>query len=139
MKSKQLKLQIMFAINVLAAGVPGFTIVFFPEFAEKNVLWEQQDYGVMAILGSMWLTIGLLSILGVFQPYRWLPIFVIQFFYKSIWLVSFILPTIYAGEPLPPAAWIVIGIFALLLIEFVAFIRLSDFQRQASGLQESPA
>ncbi len=127
MKRKQLKLQIMYAINVLAAGVPGFLIVFFPEFAEKNVLWEQQDYGVIAILGSIWLSIGFLSILGIFQPYRWLPIFVIQFFYKSIWLLSFVVPAISAGEELPPATQIIIGIFFLLIIEVAMVIRAKDF------------
>lgn len=128
MKNKKNIFRIMYAINILGAGIPGFIIVFFPPFAEKYVLWEGQDYGVMAILGSFWLAIGLTSVLGLHRPYKFLGIFLVQFFYKTIWLSTFIFPAIINKEILPPATNILIAIFGLLILEFVLFVRPSDFR-----------
>jgi len=127
MKDKSFIFKIMYAINILAAGIPGFLIVFFPSFGEQYVLWEGQDYSIMTILGSIWLAIAIASIFGIFNPYRFLVVFMIQFFYKSIWLMAFILPTLMKGEALPPSARIIIGIFTLLIVECLLFIRPKDF------------
>lgn len=81
----------------------------------------------MTILGSIWLSIGLGSILGMFRPYQFIVIFVIQFFYKSIWLLTFALPVALKGN-LNPAMQIIISIFILLILEFVLFIRPVDFK-----------
>lgn len=128
MKNKKNILQIMYAVNILGAGVPGFLIVFVPRFAEQNILWEGQDFGVMAILGSIWLAIGFASILGIYQPYKFLAIFIIQLFYKSIWLITFIIPAFIQQTALPPATNILIGIFILLIVEVILFIKPSDFR-----------
>ena len=125
---KEKVFKVMYLLNVFGAGIPGFLIVCFPEFGEQNVLWESQDYGVMTIVGSIWLAVGLCSILGFFQPYKFLAIFVMQLIYKSIWLLSFVLPAILNHTGLPPAANITIAIFILLIIEFVLFVRVSDFR-----------
>ena len=123
-------LKIMFAINIFAAGIPGFLIVLFPLFAEQHVLWEGQDKGVMMILGSIWLSIGAVSIAGVFRPFAFVSVFVIQFLYKTIWLVSFVVPALLAYEPLPPASFIITGLFVVLIIECLLFIRPEDFKVQ---------
>ena len=121
--------RIMFALNIIGAGVPGFLIVFFPSFAEQYVLWEGQDHGVMTVLGSIWLAIGLVSCIGMMQPYKFLGVFVIQFFYKTIWLITYVVPAFLAQEELPSASYFLIGIFLLLILEFLLFIRLDDFNQ----------
>lgn len=128
MKNKNNIFRIMYAINVLGAGVPGFLIVFFPSFGEQYILWEGQDRGVMTILGSIWFAIGLTSILGLYKPYKFLGIFILQFFYKTIWLITFILPAFILQRTLPPTVSILIAIFVLLILEFILFIRPSDFK-----------
>ena len=87
-----------FAINIVAAGVPGFLIVFFPAFAEVNVLGAAQDLFTMGIVGSVWLAIGALSILGLFYPLQLAPIFLVQIIYKSVWIVAVALPLLAAGD-----------------------------------------
>ncbi|GMN10878.1 hypothetical protein MTsPCn9_28100 [Croceitalea sp. MTPC9] len=128
MKNKKNIFKIMYIVNILGAGVPGFLIVFFPSFAEQYVLWAAQDYGVMTILGSIWLAIGLTSIIGIFLPYQFLGIFIIQLIYKTLWLTTFILPAVFKNEPLPPGATILIGIFIVLILEVLLFLRPSDFK-----------
>lgn len=117
----------MYTINIFGAGLPGFLIVFFPSFAEQYVLWEGQDYSVMTILGSIWLAIGLASILGLYHPYKFLGIFVVQFFYKTIWMITYIIPAFIRQETLPPTTNILIVVFLVLIIEFVLFVRPRDF------------
>ncbi|MEM9674934.1 MAG: hypothetical protein ACFB15_02605 [Cyclobacteriaceae bacterium] len=126
--------QRMYAINIIGAGIPGFLIVFFPDFAEQHVLWPGQDRAVMAIVGSIWLAIGIASLLGIYRPLRFLGIFVVQLIYKLIWLTSSALPNIVAGNT-NPAMWIIIGIFVLLIIEFVLVVRKEDFQVVISEAQ----
>lgn len=117
--SKIRVLQFMYSLNILAAGIPGFIIVFFPSLAEQYVLWPGQDMGVMTILGSIWLAIGLASIGGLYRPVYCLPIFFIQFIYKSLWLSTFAIPQILAGQPIPPAMWFLVWIFAFLILEVI--------------------
>lgn len=117
----------MYGVNLLGAGIPGAIIVFFPNFAEQYVLWEGQDPAVMSILGSIWFSIGLVSALGILYPYRFLPVFVLQFTYKSVWLLSYVLPLSLGGR-IPPNLLILIVIFIVLLLEFALFIRLRDFR-----------
>ncbi|MEL6274639.1 MAG: hypothetical protein AAFU03_06045, partial [Bacteroidota bacterium] len=59
--------------------------------------------------------------------------FLIQLFYKSIWLLSFVLPQIASGKSLPPSAGIIIAIFLLLIVEVILFLRPADFELSLNG------
>jgi hypothetical protein len=85
-------IRIVFAINIAAAGVPGFLITFFPRFAETSILSASQDMFTMGIAGSVWFAIGLLSIVGLFFPLQLSPIFLLQAVYKCLWVVAVGLP-----------------------------------------------
>ena len=61
-------LRAMFLVNVAGAGLPGAIIVAAPAFAERHVLWPDQDHATMTMLGSIWLAIGLVSVLGACRP-----------------------------------------------------------------------
>ncbi len=131
--------RIMHAINVFAAGIPGLLIVFFPAFAEQHVLWPAQDYGTMTILGSIWLAIGVVSALGTAYPHKFLSVFLIQFIYKTIWLMSYVLPVLLSNNQPPPALYIIAGIFVLLLVEVGLFIRPEDFRASSATQQTAHA
>lgn len=128
MNRKRLNLlRAMYAINVLGAGIPGVLIVLFPKFSEQFVLWPKQDPATMAILGSIWLAIGVVSLFDLKQPIKFLPVFLIQFIYKTIWIISFVVPQWAAGTPPTGSQIIVVSIFVLLLVEFICILRPSDF------------
>ena len=91
----------VFAVNILSAGVPGFLIVFFPAFAEANVLGATQDLFTTGIAGSVWLAIGVLSVAGLFYPLQLAPIFLVQIIYKSVWIVAVALPLAGDARALP--------------------------------------
>jgi len=52
-------------------------------------------YGVTA---SVWLTFGIMSAIGLRSPLKFLPVLLMQFIYKSIWVTAVLLPLILKGE-----------------------------------------
>lgn len=88
-------MRFMYGLNVLAAGVPGLVILFGPESFMSSVTQDRLYFGV---LGSVWLTIGLLSIVGLRNPLQLSAIFPLQIFYKSLWFGIVLLPLAIAGE-----------------------------------------
>ncbi len=88
-------MRFMYGLNVLAAGIPGLVILFGPESLMSSVTQDRLYFGV---LGSVWLAIGLLSVLGLRNPLRFSAIFLVQIVYKSLWFGTVLLPLAVAGE-----------------------------------------
>lgn len=88
-------MRFMYGLNVLAAGVPGLLILFGPESFLSSVGQDRLYFGA---LGSVWLAIGALSVLGLRRPLRFSAIFAVQVLYKSVWFATVFLPLAAAGE-----------------------------------------
>lgn len=102
-------MRLMYGLNVFLAGVPGLVVLFGPESAMSSVPQDRLYFGV---LGSVWLAIGVLSVFGLRNPLRFAAVFVVQIFYKTIWLAFVLLPLILAGGFRADAA-VVTAIFVL--------------------------
>lgn len=87
-------MRFMYGLNVFAAGVPGLLVLFGPESFMSSVSQDRLYFGV---LGSIWLSIGILSVVGLRYPLRFAAIFVVQIVYKVVWLVTVLLPLAVAG------------------------------------------
>lgn len=96
--------RVMYGANVVGAGLPGLVIVAAPEFAADNFFGEPQDVVGLGILGSIWLSIGLVSILGLREPDRYLGVFAVQALYKTIWIATGALPLLRARPDVIPYA-----------------------------------
>jgi hypothetical protein len=57
--------------------------------------------GLRLLVGCLWASILVASILGLFRPAFFAPVILIQVIYKSLWLFAFILPLWIAGKPFP--------------------------------------
>ncbi|MEP2102857.1 MAG: hypothetical protein ABJP02_06090 [Parasphingorhabdus sp.] len=57
-----------------------------------------ESTGLRLLVGSFWLAILVGSTAGLFAPRFFAPIIVIQIFYKSLWLLVFVLPLVMAGK-----------------------------------------
>ena len=88
-------MRFMYGLNVLAAGVPGLVVLFGPESFMSSVTQDRLYFGV---LGSIWLAIGLLSVLGLRNPLQFSAIFPLQIVYKSLWFGVVLLPLAVAGD-----------------------------------------
>ena len=73
-------------------------MICVPEWFKTNFNWPVQEPVVFGIAGSLYLAFGLLSILGLRSPLKFVPILMVQLCYKSIWFIGIILPLLITGR-----------------------------------------
>jgi len=88
----------MYIYTFLGAGGTGLGIIFMPEVLRSIFGWPSQDPVVLGIVGSVYLSFGLLSILGLRSPLKFAPLLLLQLTYKVIWFMGVILPVLLAGK-----------------------------------------
>jgi hypothetical protein len=94
-------LRFVYAYTVIGAGGFGLAILVAPGLVRSLFRMPEQDPYVFGIAGSIWLAFGLLSVLGLRSPLRFLPVLLLQFCYKSLWLIGVVLPLMLrGGQPL---------------------------------------
>jgi len=103
----------------------------------------EQDPIVFGLLGAFWLAVALISLLGLRSPLQFLPLFLIQLVYKSLWFLFVFAPLAMRGEfPLHGtmiavgnALWIAMDLRA---IPFRYLLR-GDFGLQKVRSEKTPA
>jgi hypothetical protein len=92
-------LKILYGAAVMGAGLVGFITVFAPRVASKYIFaGDIQVDTYTRILGSLWLAIGAIAILGIIAPVTFIPILLMQLIYKSVWLIFIAYPAIILGK-----------------------------------------
>jgi hypothetical protein len=91
-------LKIMYWYTILGAGGFGLAMVVVPETVRSTFGWPVQDPIVYGVTGSVWLAFGLLSILGLKSPLKFVPILLMQLTYKSVWFIGVVLPLLISGK-----------------------------------------
>lgn len=91
-------LKLMYAANILWAGIPGFIVTFFPDKASQYMFFAPQDPLIFSMVGSIWLSIGILSAVALRYPIQFAGILGVQILYKSIWITVIALPMIARGD-----------------------------------------
>ncbi len=80
-----------------------------------------ESVGLRLLVGSLWLAILAGSIAGLWAPRFFAPIVLIQIFYKSFWLLVFVLPLLMSGRPGDVPWGISITFMAIVLIYPILF------------------
>ncbi len=75
--------------------------------------------GSMKIIGSFWIAIGIVSVLGLFNPVRISPILIIQIIYKGLYLCAEVVPRMIRGQIVPIQMSIFFLVWVLVLPFFV--------------------
>ncbi|MEM8859026.1 MAG: hypothetical protein AAGD96_11940 [Chloroflexota bacterium] len=96
--SNEKTLRIMYAINLLGGGVPGAVMILAPTWALSNMFAGTQDPAIFGMTGSIWFAIGIVSILGLFQPNQMKSVIILQMIYKLIWVGAVAIPLILDGN-----------------------------------------
>lgn len=91
-------LKIMYGYTILGAGGFGLGIIVMPDVIRSVFGWPAQDPIVYGVAGSVWLAFGLLSILGLRSPLKFVPVLLMQLCYKSVWFIGVIFPLLAAGK-----------------------------------------
>jgi len=105
----------MYIYTMLGAGLTGLFMILMPQTYSSMVNLPIQEPINFGILGSVYLAFGLISILGLRSPLKFVPILLAEITYKTIWFIGVILPLILKGQ-FPQYALMNTIIFATFII-----------------------
>ena len=90
----ELKLKIMYIITIFGVGSFGLMMLIAPSFAIALFAQPTQDLYIYGVAASVWATFGLIAILGLRDPIKFMHILLFQFVYKLIWVFAVLLPNL---------------------------------------------
>lgn len=105
----------MYIYTILGAGLSGLGMILMPKTYISSMNLPIQEPINFGILGSVYLAFGLISILGLRSPLKFVPVLLVEITYKTIWFMGVILPLILKGQ-FPQYALINTIIFATFII-----------------------
>lgn len=95
-------LKIIYIANILVAGWISITSIFNPITASATIFqnaYSSSDH--IRLIGCLWLSIAVISVLGLFKPVTFAPILLVQLIYKGTWLLAVALPAETQKKPYP--------------------------------------
>lgn len=108
-------LKIMYLYTIISAGLLGLGVVIAPDAMISMMGWPSQDPIVFGVFGSLYIAFGLLSILGLRAPLKFVSILLLQLSYKTIWFLGVALPLVLKGQ-FPAHGYIFAAIFLTFII-----------------------
>jgi len=108
-------LKFMYLYTIVGAGVLGMGMIIFPKMIFVLLGWPVNEPLALGIIGSTYLAFGILSIFGLWNPLKFVPILLLQLLYKSIWFLAIIFPLM-IHNALPDYGIIIAVIFATYII-----------------------
>ena len=105
----------MYIYTIVGAGLYGLGMIVVPELIKSMFSWPVKEPIVFGIVGSVYVTFGLLSILGLRSPLKFVPVLLMQLCYKSIWFIGIVIPLITTAQ-FPGYAIPMVIIFATYII-----------------------
>ncbi len=88
-------LRFMYIFTIVVAGGFGLGVIFIPNVIASMYRMPKQDPIIFGIVGSVYVAFGILSILGLRSPLKFVPILLLQLCYKVIWFIGIILPLLF--------------------------------------------
>lgn len=91
-------IRFVYAYTIAGAGGAGLMMILAPNLLPSLFGMPDQDPFIFGVAGSVWLAFGILSVLGLQSPVRFLPVLLMQLVYKAIWLAGVVLPLLFRGD-----------------------------------------
>ena len=91
-------LKAMYIYTLVVSGSVGFGMILVPSAIQSVFRFPPQDPVMLGLGGSLFLALGLVSILGLRSPLKFTPVLLLELFYKPIWLVAVALPLFLKGQ-----------------------------------------
>jgi hypothetical protein len=91
-------LKFMYVYTAVVAGVCGLGMIVAPDTVRSAFGLPDQEPIAFGTVGSVYLAFGLLSLLGLRAPLKFVPVLLLQLCYKSIWFVGIVLPLCVKGR-----------------------------------------
>ncbi|MFO7964271.1 MAG: hypothetical protein R6U50_10155 [Desulfobacterales bacterium] len=124
-------IKFMYWYTIIGAGLSGLGMLFFPQQMIKINNFAPQDPMMFGVVASVWVAFGILSIFGLRSPLAFLPVLMMQLFYKSIWVIAVVLPLFIHGQLTANDAVFVTGMLTYIIGDLIAIPFSYVFSRQA--------
>ena len=105
----------MYIYTIVVAGFLGVGIIVMPEVIKTKFPWPVEEPTAFGIVGSVYVAFGLLSILGLRSPLKFVPVLLMQLCYKSVWFIGVLVPLLVTAH-FPSYAIPMVIIFATFII-----------------------
>lgn len=110
-------LRLAYAANILILVPICWNMFFGSGVASVFEGKVTESAGLRLLVGSLWLAILVGSAAGLFAPRFFAPIVLIQVFYKSLWLLAFVMPLVMAGKS-DQAPWGIATTFIAIVVSY---------------------
>ncbi|MBS0659364.1 MAG: hypothetical protein JSR82_14075 [Verrucomicrobia bacterium] len=128
--SSESLLRLVFAGNVVVAGAAGGLALCFPAWAGRAVFsGAVGNAALVQIIGAFWTSIAVLSVVGLWRPWTFWPLLLLQLLYKGGWLLAVFLPWLAQGRPQPFPG----GVAAFFVVWVVVLPWVIPWSRLAAG------
>ena len=107
-------LKIMYAYTLVVAGAIGLGYLLAPGTMIKMMGMPTQDPVTFGLAGSFFLAFALGAILGLRSPLKFVPVLLLEVFYKVVWFIAVAIP-LAAGNKFPGYAIPI----AVILVTFI--------------------
>ena len=108
-------LRFMYLYTTLGAGGFGLAILAMPERMKAIFGWPGEEPIALGIVGSVYLAFGVVSIFGLRDPLKFVPILLLQLCYKLAWFAFVVAPLLVSGR-FPGYAVLTAVIFATYVV-----------------------
>jgi len=88
----------MYIYTIVVAGGFGLGILTVPELIKSIYGWPVAEPIAFGIVGSVYVAFAILSILGLRDPLKFVPVLLLQLFYKSVWFIGVVAPLLVVGK-----------------------------------------
>ena len=129
-------LKAMYIYTIIGAGGFGIGIIVMPTVMRTIFSWPAQDPIVYGVMGSMYVSFGLLSILGLKAPLKFAPVLTLQLGYKVIWFIGVLAPILFTGKFQPYAILHVVVFLSYIIGDLIAIPFPYVFSKDAEPLVE---
>jgi hypothetical protein len=91
-------LRFMYGYTIVGAGGFGLAILAMPERMRGAFRWPGDEPIALSIVASVYLAFGILSVFGLRDPLKFVPVLLLQLCYKLVWFVGAVVPLLVSGR-----------------------------------------
>ncbi len=117
--SREMKLKIGFLYTFVTTIPTGLLVLFAPGLFFSLSDMPIQDQYIFGIAGSMWIAFGISSFLGLRNPEKFVPVLLMQFLYKVIWILVVAGPLLLTGLVRMYAILFVVMFISYIIIDII--------------------
>ena len=91
-------LKVMYVYTIVLSGGLGLGLLIAPTTVKSMMGWPAEEPVAVGIVACVYVAFGILSILGLQAPLKFVPVLLLQLTYKIMWFIGVLLPLALTGQ-----------------------------------------